>query len=620
MNKINIFIRTLCTAFLTIILIKDNSKAQVLTFEQAKKQAEMGDAYSQAVVALYFQLGWNTQRDTNLAVKYANLSAKACHPLGQYRLGALLRDGVGNPKNDQRGLALQKESLNGLKSMAERENDPYAITALGILIYQGKVLENNSHKDERYKKAAKLFRAAADMGYGVAEFNYGVAFKEGYGVPKNDEVALRYLTKAINNQYPPAKKYVIEKNISLDERNFDSQSKQEYTPAAVEEVDIFPPIAYGNKEALLIANADYSHFAKLPNPIKDARQLGGVLSNAGFNVKILENANRENMLIELSAFEERLRKNQGIAFFHYGGHGIQVEGKNYLIPADAEIPDERRVATRALELDEIMTALDASGSIANVVILDACRDNPLPASSTRATTRGLSVVARKPKNSIIIYAAEAGSVAEDGLFTPTLSQVLASSPSADISELMKAVRKKVFDASGGTQTPGEYSQLFNRLCLSSNSASVVDGNIQEINSSNATIKTADETIDIAPLDDQSILSKVSSYWRHNGSVIGLISEGNTRTLVYVDPNETMTGLVNPGTVLFTGTSDGKFYRGTASRFRKGMSPNKYQVSGPIEKNGARIILNGTVYLRDKEGDFDSKHHDSLVFDFISKKP
>jgi len=219
------------------------------------------------------------------------------------------------------------------------------------------------------------------------------------------------------------------------------------------------------KEALLIANANYAHFPKLPNPIKDALQLSGVLSDAGFNVKILENANRENMLMELSAFEERLKKNPGIAFLHYGGHGIQVASKNYLIPADAEIPDEKRVSTRALDLDEVMSALDASGSTANVVILDACRDNPLPASSTRSVTRGLSVVARKPKNSIIIYAAEAGSAATDGLFTPILSKILASAGNADISEIMKQVRKEVHLQSNGAQTPGEYNQLFERLSL-----------------------------------------------------------------------------------------------------------------------------------------------------------
>jgi hypothetical protein len=171
------------------------------------------------------------------------------------------------------------------------------------------------------------------------------------------------------------------------------------------------------------------------------------------------------MLDALSGCEERLKVSRGIAFFHYGGHGVQVDGKNFVIPADADIPDEKRVATRAVDVDEIMGALDASGSSVNVVVLDACRDNPLPATSTRAATRGLSVVAAKPKNSIIIYAAEAGNKAQDGLFTPTLAKALAV-PGRPISEVMTDVRREVYERSGGSQTPGEYNQLFEQISLS----------------------------------------------------------------------------------------------------------------------------------------------------------
>jgi hypothetical protein len=222
--------------------------------------------------------------------------------------------------------------------------------------------------------------------------------------------------------------------------------------------------AFAAKEALLIANAEYSHFGKLPNPISDARQLGDVLRQIGFNVQVVENASREGMLDALSSFEERLKASRGIAFFHYGGHGVQVDGRNFLIPADADIPDEKRVATRAVDLEEVMGALDASGSSVNVVVLDACRDNPLPATSTRSATRGLSVVAAKPKNSIIIYAAEAGNKAQDGLFTPALAKALAV-PGRPISEVMTEVRREVYERSGGLQTPGEYNQLFQQVIL-----------------------------------------------------------------------------------------------------------------------------------------------------------
>ena len=183
-----------------------------------------------------------------------------------------------------------------------------------------------------------------------------------------------------------------------------------------------------SKEALLIANGDYTHFGKLPNPIPDAKILSASLRKIGFNVATLENGNREQILDALAAFENRLRGKNAIAFFHYGGHAVQVNGRNYLIPADADIPDERRISTRAVELDEVMSALVASGAAANIVVLDACRDNPLPATSSRSASRGLSAVQAKPRNSVVVYAAEAGHKADDGLFTPILAAAHNGSP------------------------------------------------------------------------------------------------------------------------------------------------------------------------------------------------
>lgn len=218
------------------------------------------------------------------------------------------------------------------------------------------------------------------------------------------------------------------------------------------------------KEALLIANGTYSHFGSFAHPLPDAERLGAVLEKIGFRVTTIQNGSREEMLDALKEFETRLQGTGAIAFFHYGGHGVQVDGRNYLIPADADIPDERRVATRAVDLDEIMGALDQANSRANVVVLDACRDNPLPALAGRAGARGLTVVGAKPKNSIIIFAAEAGNKAVDGLFTPILAEAL-EAPGRTIDQIMKTVRSQVHARSQGQQTPGEYNQLFEDLFL-----------------------------------------------------------------------------------------------------------------------------------------------------------
>ncbi len=218
------------------------------------------------------------------------------------------------------------------------------------------------------------------------------------------------------------------------------------------------------KEALLIANGKYSHFAGLAHPGPDAAKLGAALEGLGFRVRVVRDGNREQMLDAIAEFERGLRNTGAIAFFHYGGHGVQVDGKNYLLPADADIPDERRVATRAVALDEVMTAMDASAARASIIVIDACRDNPLPAGAGRNLTRGLSVVGIKPKNSIVIYAAEAGSKALDGLFTPILASSL-QQKGRSINQIMMSVRSEVYAKSSGQQTPGEYNQLFEELFL-----------------------------------------------------------------------------------------------------------------------------------------------------------
>src|SRR5208337_3293828 len=219
-----------------------------------------------------------------------------------------------------------------------------------------------------------------------------------------------------------------------------------------------------NRQALLIANGAYKNFGALETPVPEAQDLATTLKGLGFQVTLLKNASREEMLDALDAFGSSLKGKGGIAFFHYGGHGVQVAGKNYLIPADADIPDDRKVSTRAVDLEEVMTTMDASGADTSIVILDACRNDPLPSSSGRAASRGLTVVESQPKNSIIVYSAQANSIAQDGLFTPALTKAL-EKPGLSLTDILAEVRSEVYLKSKGAQTPGEYNQLFTPVFL-----------------------------------------------------------------------------------------------------------------------------------------------------------
>ena len=176
--------------------------AQVLQFEQAKQRADKGDAFAQAVVAIHYQIGWETEKNIEQAVKYATASAKAKHALGLFRVGTMLRNGEGFAKDEKKGLDLQRLSYKALKEA----KDPYSITSTAIMIFQGKVVGKDLSEDERRRIAANLYKRAADMGYAPAQFNYAMAAGSGYGVAKDLRLRDRYLTLSAAQCYPLALK------------------------------------------------------------------------------------------------------------------------------------------------------------------------------------------------------------------------------------------------------------------------------------------------------------------------------------------------------------------------------------------------------------------------------
>ena len=214
------------------------------------------------------------------------------------------------------------------------------------------------------------------------------------------------------------------------------------------------------RNALLIANGNYKAFGSLATPVKEARDLKATLEKLNFKVTILENGTLEKMLDAVNDFGNLLNKQGGIGFFHYGGHAVQVNGANYLIPVDADIPDERRVRVRTMNVDEVMLNMVAD---TNIVVLDACRNNPLPSSSGRSATRGLVLANERPKNSIIIYSAQAGKVAQDGVFTPILTKKLLEQK--ELGTVLRDVRREVNQKTQGVQSPGEYNELMDSVYL-----------------------------------------------------------------------------------------------------------------------------------------------------------
>ena len=224
------------------------------------------------------------------------------------------------------------------------------------------------------------------------------------------------------------------------------------------------------KNALLIANGDYARdMGSLKEPIPEAWGLKSALESIGFNVTLVQNADRDQMRRALKAFKDKTRSAGGIAFFHYGGHAMQIKGANYLIPLRAALEDEQDVAYNCVNVNDLM---DSMAGDSNVVVLDSCRNNPFAQSAHRgADTRGLAAVGIKPKNSIIVYSASEGNTAQDGVFTPILTKRIIEK-NKNFYEVLQEVRVDVHTKTGGKQKAGSYDELLSPVYLAGFDASV----------------------------------------------------------------------------------------------------------------------------------------------------
>lgn len=216
------------------------------------------------------------------------------------------------------------------------------------------------------------------------------------------------------------------------------------------------PLMAESKTALVIGNSSYSTLPVLKNPVSEAIEMKTVLEEAGFKVIYLTNASKSQMQDAVLQFKQELDQKGGIGLFHYGGHGMQLNGKNYLIPVDANIQEEWQIDSMALDADYVLSAMESSRSEANIIILDACRDNPIT-SGRRSGTRGFAKM-NAPVNSIIVYSAGEGETANDGLFTPTLIRYIRQG-GMKFTDMVMQVRREVYEASGKKQRPAEYSML-----------------------------------------------------------------------------------------------------------------------------------------------------------------
>jgi len=250
----------------------------------------------------------------------------------------------------------------------------------------------------------------------------------------------------------------MEQKIKLEKGNNQiqivAQNKKMKAESEIRNI-VYADAEFEYRTALVIGNSKYQD-SPLSNPGNDAAAMAKTLRELNFDVIEVIDGNKKMMDASSELFFEKLEQKKGIGLVFYAGHGIEVDGMNYLIPVNHKIEKSIDVPYEAISVSRLLDNMQISGTRMNILILDACRNNPLPRSS-RSGTRGLAEIPAKGSGSIIAYATAPGEVASDGagengLFTQELLKAI-KTPGLEVGMVFRTVMANVKKLSDGKQLP-----------------------------------------------------------------------------------------------------------------------------------------------------------------------
>lgn len=223
---------------------------------------------------------------------------------------------------------------------------------------------------------------------------------------------------------------------------------------------VLAPARAENRVALVVGNSGYA-VSPLANPRFDAEIIARALKAVGFSVTKLIDADQRTLRKAVIDFGRKARAPDTVGLFYYAGHAVQIDNENYLVPVGADIGAQQEVAVEGVNLGEILRTMERPSGGANIIILDACRNNPF-AGSGRALGGGLAPV-HAPAGTLIAFATAPGEVASDGEgtnspYSAALAEAL-QAPGVPIEEVFRRTRRQVLAATANRQTPWEHSSL-----------------------------------------------------------------------------------------------------------------------------------------------------------------
>lgn len=443
------------------------------TLPQLQRSAEAGNRSSQAALGGRYLNGYGVPKNYAEAAKWLRLSVAQGEPDGMVNLARMYHYGWGVPKDDTTAFALN--------SNAAALGNIYAQNDLAVMYREGFGVQRD------LKAAFDWAKKPADEGYAVAQAAIAGHYIRGWGVAKDEALAVRYYRLAADQKNPsalaglayayldgvgglrPDRAEAIRLFTEAAERGnaYAADKLAELgaaRPTTAPAGAVAPTAAdSGRRVALVIGNSAYrGRLDPLPNPANDGRLMARRLTDLGFRVNLVLDADHATMTRAIADFRARLTDARGgTGLFFYAGHGVQVLGANYLIPVDAVIAKESDVEAAAIAANSVALQMDEARPGVNILILDACRNAPF-GRSVQASSRGLAPM-DAPAGTFIAYSTAPGSFAADGegqnspFVTALATQIM--TPSQPIEGVFREVRRSVITATHGDQIPWDASSL-----------------------------------------------------------------------------------------------------------------------------------------------------------------
>jgi hypothetical protein len=257
-----------------------------------------------------------------------------------------------------------------------------------------------------------------------------------------------------------------EKSSQTEVRNLEKDDEQRAMRLKrknlIDDIPQYQKLATESRFALIIGNNDYENFTTLSNAVNDATDIGKKLEKVGFKVFRVLNGNRDEMNRKMQQFSNLLKKSGGVGMVFYAGHGLEMGGTNYLVPVDSNVKDKFDIPDENVALNTLLARLDEAGNRLNIVVLDACRNDPVKDGDFRATF-GKGGLANPPSASgtYIAYSADVGEYSEDGkgrngTFTKHLLANL--DKEIPLNKVFQNVRAEVEKETDGKQSPASYDK------------------------------------------------------------------------------------------------------------------------------------------------------------------